>query len=156
MAMQVDKVADMVVNMEADKGTDKLADMVVLMVENMEVDEVSNEVPNEVAHMVVDMEDRPGLPGLAYLRCLFDFFLPSLYLYSAKADVRYLVLLNHLYLFCILFSSVLQKYTRQRQMCDSLAYWITQVAASCLGTDLYQSRRHLEVQRSKASCSAKH
>ena len=90
MAMQVDKVADMVVNMEADKGTDKLADMVVLMVENMEVDKVSNEVPNEVAHMVVDMEDRPGLPGLAYLRCLF--------------------------------SSVLQKYTRQRQMCDSLAY----------------------------------
>ena len=74
MAMQVDKVADMVVNMEADKGTDKLADMVVLMVENMEVDKVSNEVPNEVAHMVVDMEDRPGLPGLAYLRCLFDFF----------------------------------------------------------------------------------
>ena len=78
MAMEVDKVADMVVNMEADKGTD------------MEVDKVSNEVPNEVAHMVVDMEDRPGLPGLAYLRCLF--------------------------------SSVLQKYTRQRQMCDSLAY----------------------------------
>ena len=44
MAMQVDKVADMVVNMEADKGAEKLADMVVVMVVNMEVDQVANEV----------------------------------------------------------------------------------------------------------------
>ena len=120
MAMQVDKVADMVVNMEADKGTDKLADMVVLMVENMEVDKVSNEVPNEVAHMVVDMEDRPGLPGLAYLRCLFDFF-TYFVLVFCKSRCAISCVAESL-VFCIFFSSVLQKYTRQKQMCDSLAY----------------------------------
>ena len=111
MAMEVDKVADMVVNMEADKGAEKLADMVVVMVVNMEVDQVAN----EVAHRTD--QGNLALPTCDVCLIFFTYFV----LVFCKSRCAISCLAESL-VFCIFFSSVLQKYTRQKQMCDSLAY----------------------------------